>query len=106
METTYPSIENALNTGDIVLFSGEKKYSRLIKRMSFSKCSHIGLVLRIPEYDFLIFLESTSLGYIKDLEFGEIRKGVQLVPLYDRIQGYDGNISARKLEGAELQKTT
>ena len=102
MTTSYTAIRNELKTGDLVLFSGKGAFSDIIKYGTLSKWSHIGMILRIPEYDFLTVWESTTLSDVVDLESGTPRKGVQLVPLSDRVQKYSGDISVRKLQGAEL----
>ena len=106
MTTSYSSIRNELRTGDIVLFSGKGAFSDIIKYATLSKWSHVGMILHIPEYDFLTVWESTTLNNIKDLESGMPRKGVQLVPLSDRIQKYSGDISVRKLQGADLPENS
>ncbi|WP_257283201.1 hypothetical protein [Endozoicomonas sp. SESOKO1] len=102
METSYGSIRNSLKTGDLVLFSGKGAFSDIIKYGTLSKWSHCGMVLRIPEYDFLTIWESTTLSNIHDLETQMPRKGVQLVALSDRVQKYNGDISVRRLQGAKL----
>ena len=43
---------------------------------------------------------------INDLESGLPRKGVQLVPLSDRVQKYSGNITERQLKGADLPENS
>ncbi len=102
MEVSYSAIRDDLKTGDIVLFSGKGGFSDIIKYGTLSKFSHVGMVLRIPEYDFLTVWESTTLVDIKDLELNRPHKGVQLVPLSDRVQKYSGGIAIRKLQGPEL----
>lgn len=102
MTTAYSAIRNDLKTGDIVLFSGKGAFSETIKYVTLSRFSHVGMILKIPEYDFLTIWESTTLSNIKDLESNLPRKGVQLVPLSDRVQKYSGAISIRQLQGGEL----
>jgi len=102
MITSYSAIRNELKTGDLVLFSGKGAFSDIIKYGTLSKWSHIGMILKIPEYDFITVWESTTLSNIIDLDSQMPRKGVQLVPLSDRIQKYSGDISIRKLQGCDL----
>lgn len=102
MPTSYNTIRGELNTGDVVLFSGKGAFSDIIKYGTLSKWSHCGMVLKIPEYDFLTVWESTTLSNIEDLTSKMPRKGVQLVPLSDRVQKYSGDISIRKLQGGTL----
>jgi len=106
MTVSYSSIRNELKTGDVVLFSGKGAFSDIIKYGTLSKWSHVGMILHISEYDFLTVWESTTLSNIKDLESGLPRKGVQLVPLSDRVQKYSGDISVRKLQGADLAQNS
>jgi len=92
----YEDIRNSLKTGDIVLFSGKGNISTGIKYATRSRWSHVGMVLVLPEYDFTCLWESTTLSDIRDVS-GVLRRGVQLVPLSDRIQQYRGEIAFRKL---------
>lgn len=102
MTVSYSNIRGDLKTGDIVLFSGKGAFSDIIKYGTLSKWSHVGMILNIPEYDFLTVWESTTLSNIKDLETDRPRKGVQLVPLSDRVQKYSGDITVRQLQGDDL----
>ena len=102
MKKAYSTIRNELKTGDLVLFSGKGPFSDIIKYGTLSKWSHIGMILHMPEYDFLTVWESTTLSDVKDLESGLPRKGVQLVPLSNRVQKYSGDISVRQLKGSDL----
>ena len=60
------------------------------------------MVLRLPEYDFLALYEATGLGSLPDMVSGEPTRGVQLVPLSERVRACDGAIAVRKLEGVTL----
>ncbi|NQV35406.1 MAG: hypothetical protein HQ515_22120 [Phycisphaeraceae bacterium] len=94
----YGKVRPALKTGDIVLFSGKGGISTGIKWFTDSKWSHVGMVLRLPEWDAVLLWESTTLGNIADVESGKEHKGVQLVPLSERIQKYQGEASIRLLD--------
>lgn len=98
----YDEIRNELDTGDIVLFSGKGGISTGIKWITSSVWSHVGMVLRIPEYNLALLWESTTLSSIADLETGKARQGVQLVPLSERLKQYDGEVSIRRLD---IQRT-
>jgi len=102
MEKAYSVMRNELKTGDVVLFSGKGAFSDIIKLGSLSKWSHVGMILNLPEYDFLTVWESTTLSDVTDLTSGIRRKGVQLVPLSSRVQKYGGNIAVRQLKGGDL----
>jgi len=100
----YQSIRESLSTGDIILFSGKGPISAGIKRATLCKWSHVGMILKLPEYDFLTIWESTTLSNVRDLDTGKLRKGVQLVPLSARVNMYDGDIVIRRLDGVEFNK--
>ena len=102
MEVSYSEIRNELNTGDIILYSGSSVASKLIQWASGSRWSHIGLVIKLEEYDLLTVWEATPASNVKDIFSNTIRKGVQLLPLSERIHAYDGSISIRKLQGNTL----
>ena len=102
MTTPYSEIRNDLKTGDLVLYSGKGAFSQIIKLVTQSRWSHVGMVLQLKEYDFLATWESTTESKLKDLVSGKILKGVQLVPLSARIQEYGGDIVVRQLKNVEL----
>lgn len=93
----YLDIRNDLVTGDLVLFSGDSPVSVAIKFTTFSKWSHVGLVYCIPEHNLVMLWESTTLSKIKDMTTGTLMKGVQLVPLSERIRTYRGDVGIRRL---------
>lgn len=94
----YENIRPRLNTGDIVLFSGKGGISAGIKWFTQSKWSHVGMVLRLPEWDAVLIWESTNLDDVAEIESGKARKGVQIVPLSERLRKYPGETSIRLLE--------
>ncbi len=93
----YDRERSKLDTGDLVLFSGKGMVSQGIKRFTFSDWSHVGMVIRSVEFEAVLLWESTTLGNIPDLDTGLPTKGVQIVPLSERITHYDGEISIRRL---------
>jgi len=88
-----------LKTGDVILFSGKGGISAGIKWATLSRWSHVGMIVVLPEYDFVTVWESTTLSSLVDLDTKVPRKGVQLVPLSSRIEGYGGEVAVRQLEG-------
>ena len=92
-------LRDKLKTGDLVLFSGKGGISAGIKWATLSRWSHIGMIVVFAEYDFVTVWESTTLSSLVDLDTKVPRKGVQLVPLSSRIEGYDGEVAVRQLEG-------
>jgi hypothetical protein len=94
---TYDKIREHLRTGDIVLFSGKGAVASIIK-LTTGKWSHVGMVVRVRELLDAVFLwESTTLSSIADLESGRAVKGVQLVPLSQRLATYNGEVRIRQL---------
>ncbi len=98
MTSKYLGIRDTLNTGDIVLFSGRGFVSTAIKCISCSKWSHVGMVVKSAELGAVLLWETTTLSKIKDINFDDVRQGVQLVPLSERIRQYEGEIAVRKLQ--------
>jgi len=99
--TPYNDIRNSLKTGDVVLFSGRGLASWLIQQATRSRWSHVGMVVRIPEYDMVLLWESTLLSNVADVEAKKLLGGVQLAPLSARIASYSGQAAIRRLN-AEL----
>lgn len=102
----YSDIRAKLKTGDIVLFSGKGFISAGIKFATRSKWSHVGMVIILPEYDFVVLWESTTLSKTKELKSGALKRGVQIVPLSERIKNHDGDVAIRSLEGIEFDSGT
>ncbi len=99
MSTAYQDIRSDLKTGDLVLFSGKGHISHGIKWITNSQWSHIGMVLRMEVRDqkMILLWESTTLSNIQDVLDGKEKKGVQLVPLGQRLNTYDGGAALRQL---------
>lgn len=94
----YESLRNQLKTGDIILYSGKTPFSMAIRLATRCPWSHCGMVLKLEQYDFLTVWESTLLTHIKDVETQQYMKGVQLMPLSERVRLYDGEIAVRQLQ--------
>lgn len=94
---TYKSVRSTLDTGDIVLFSGKGVSSSVIRWFTDSKWSHVGMVMRLEDWDMVLLWESTGLHNIKDIVTGKEKKGVQLVPLSGRLSTYKGKVAIRRL---------
>ena len=93
----YNKIRESLKTGDIVLFSGRGMISTVIKLITNSKWTHVGMVIRELSFDCVLLWESTTLSKLKDISSGIAKKGVMLVPLSHRIATYDGEVGIRQL---------
>lgn len=101
----YSQIRNDLKTGDLVLFSGKGMISNVIKLMTRSNWSHVGMVVRIEDWDAVMLWEATNTKRGKDFYSGKPKKGVQLVNLSDRVataleNGYE--VAVRQLHDFEL----
>ena len=101
----YTEIRDFLRTGDIVLYSGRQVISSIIKGITRSHWSHVGMVVRLPSIQYVTVWESTRKGTgLRDVNDGEFKRGVQLVPLSDRVDRYDGEVAIRRLTGAGLDE--
>ena len=88
MKQTYIQLRPTLQTGDILLFSGKGLVSTLIKAITLSDISHVGMVYCIAG-DVYVW-ESTSLTKGKS--------GVQISLLSKRLKTYIGKVRIRRLE--------
>ena len=95
--TGYKSLRDKMNTGDIVLFSGKGPTSAFLKLAMKSKWTHVAVAWMMPEYDMLCIFESTMLSSLANVDTGEPRKGVQIVPASTKIEGYNGDVYVRGL---------
>jgi len=93
----YEKIRDDLQTGDIILFSGNSMVSGAIKLFSRSEWSHVAMVVKDPISDIVYCWESTSLVDDKD--------GVQISVLSKRIKEYDGYVAFRHLKGRRTKAT-
>lgn len=92
----------ALRTGDLVLFSGRTLSARLVQAWTGSYWSHVGIVMRIPEYGPEPLLwETTRASCVADIRHGRRDDGMQLVPLADKLASYPGEAAVRHLIGVE-----
>lgn len=85
-----------MKTGDAIAFSGKAGFSNLIKWVTKSLYSHVGLVLTArlgggfgPS---VLIVESTTETDLTDVYNRQVIKGVQLHWLSKRIQMYDGEV--------------
>jgi len=91
-----------LDTGDVLLFSGDQTVSRCIEYFTGSKFSHVGMVLRDPTYIHPnlkgLYLWESGAEPLTDAEDGEYVYGVQIVSLEKALQEYKrGRVYYRKL---------
>ncbi len=84
----YKYIRGQLQTGDIVLFSGRGLFSLLIRAITRSRWSHVGMVLKRVNGEL----------YILESDYNKVHKGVQISHLGRRIKQYKGKVCIRQLE--------
>ena len=84
---------NEFKCGDVILFSGKGFLSRLIQIGTFSKWSHVGIML-----DNVLMLESTTLSNTEDCILKKKISGVQIVKIKDRIKDFEGKIGIKILK--------
>lgn len=92
----------SLQTGDLILFGGKSIFSRLIEWATSSKYSHCGIVLRDPHFihpslNGLYLWESGWEGS-EDAENHRLKLGVQIIPLHQVLDGYNGSVYYRPLQ--------
>lgn len=90
-----------LETGDIILFSGNYFLSYIVEYFTNSIYSHVGVVLKNPNLGDAkfkgIYLLESGFENTPDPENHRIKKGVQIINLEDKIKNYKGRIYVRKL---------
>ncbi|MGG4142658.1 hypothetical protein ABEW34_05960 [Paenibacillus algorifonticola] len=89
---TYSEIEDQLQTGDILLCHSVIHESIIIEFIEGSPWSHIGMIVRLPQYDYPLLWESTTFDNIPDVLLGKTKNGPMLVPLHERLQTDVGNL--------------
>jgi hypothetical protein len=85
-------------TGDVVLFSGRSPLHNWVQRLTRSRWSQVGLVLRLPIYSELMLLEATSIPICPDIETGRHSAGVRTVILDAKLAVFDGSVIYRRLQ--------
>ncbi|WP_163132172.1 YiiX/YebB-like N1pC/P60 family cysteine hydrolase [Agarivorans sp. Alg241-V36] len=91
-----------LKTGDLVFFSGKGLGSDIIRYGTFSKWTHVGMVLELEGYDFVTLWEAIPDSKDTCLYTKQASNGVQVVPLHQRVKQHLGSISIRQLLGGNL----
>lgn len=104
----YEKYVNDFKTGDIILFNENHfwssplgPFSWLIKYFTKSSWSHIGMIVKDPEFTEKelpagLYLWESSLESC-DAEDHRMKLGVQLVPLKEKLDSFNGIIHWRKL---------
>lgn len=87
----YAKVRELMQPGDVIAFGGKGEFSEIIKRITFSKVSHVAVILQTqatyeagPEERFFnLIIESTKWdGFM----------GVDTIRLSDRLKSYEGQV--------------
>ena len=104
----YPHLRPEMKTGDVIAFSGKGRISNLIKLVTQSPYSHVGMVIRTNMEEGLgesvLLVESTTLNTVADAFSGKRVKGVQMHWLSQRLRNYPGEAYWLPLKEAVLQE--
>ncbi|MDB5986286.1 MAG: hypothetical protein JWR16_1339 [Nevskia sp.] len=96
----YADVRDSLASGDLLFAAGNYLFSRLIRRMTHSAWSHVGIIYREPLLDRVLLLESVETF------------GVRFAPLskylsnYANGKPYDGEIAIARIRGLDHARMT
>lgn len=95
---SYQQVYPDIDTGDLVLFSGKGGESTLVRLLSNSRWSHIGMAVRLGDGDDVRLWEAAPSEDLTELEHIHAPEGVRLVPLRERLGYYEGDFAIRHLQ--------
>jgi hypothetical protein len=102
----YTTLRDEISVGDVIAFGGKGKLMDLIRWAGDTPYSHVAIVIRgfipathrndiatglAPKHERVLICESTTLIDLPDLIHREVRKGVQIQALSQRLDGYNGD---------------
>jgi hypothetical protein len=93
----FDELKAVLDTGDVLLFAGESRFSRGIKRLTGSHWSHAALVARPRSGGPLLLWEATLDTDLPDVATHQVAPGVNLYDLEHWIRHYGGETAIRRL---------
>lgn len=93
----FEDLRSTLDSGDVLLFAGESRFSRGIKRLTGSHWSHSALVARPHAGGPLLLWEATLDTDLADIATHQIAPGVNLYDLEHWIRHYAGETAIRPL---------
>jgi hypothetical protein len=93
----FDELRPTLDSGDVLLFAGESRFSSAIKRLTGSHWSHSALVARPQAGGPLLLWEATLDTDLPDVATHEIASGVNLYDLEHWIRHYAGETVIRPL---------
>ncbi|MCA1065695.1 hypothetical protein LCL98_19925 [Rossellomorea aquimaris] len=88
IDSLYPE----LKTGDLILFSGQYRMSKLVEKLENSMWSHVGMVYRPNPEGEVYFWESTALTNLQDEVMHDNLTGPKIVKLIDRLKTYGQDV--------------
>lgn len=91
---SYMRISSSLKTGDILFFSGNSFFSKMIKLCTRSHWSHVGMVY-VNENSQTFCWESDKESASSNLS----QLGVRFIPIEEKIESYSGEVAVKRLEG-------
>ncbi|HEU4965358.1 MAG TPA: hypothetical protein VFV52_16145 [Bacilli bacterium] len=102
----YQDIVNTLQTGDLLLCHGLEVQSLRIQALEGSMWSHVGMIVKLPEFDEPLLWQSYPLDTIPDVELHKIKAGPMLVPLHTQLvsaveEMHDSMFAIRHLNNVE-----
>lgn len=97
-ETLFNLDITTLKTGDLVFFSGNSAFSRLIQLATNSHWSHVGMIIRYK--DEISYIESDK-EYVESLQ---LKPGVRTYPFLEVIRHFQGDIALRSLLNTENEQ--
>lgn len=86
LQVAYGEIKERIRVGDVIAFSGKKRFSRLIRLATRSIISHVGIVCQVGQS--VEVIESVSVK--PESDGGDTAGGVQCRGLGKRAESYDG----------------
>lgn len=87
-QATYEEIKERIKPGDIIAFSGKKRFERLVRLTTRSIISHVGIVCRTGKNVDVV----ESIGLKQSHDGGGESGAVQCRQLVKRVEGYEGLI--------------
>ena len=93
----YEELRPDLDYGDVLLFGGDSRFCRTIKRLTHGRWSHTALIARAHSDGPLLLWEATLSSTIADVVTHEIAGGVRLYDLEQWIRHYAGETAIRRL---------
>jgi len=114
---TYDKLCNQFKTGDIILFNNNHPFttydgiiSSVVKYFTKSDWSHIGMIVKDPEFtdkklEKGLYLWESNLELFPDSEDNKIKMAVQIVPLREMVNHFKGIAVWRKLDCGDVHIT-